>query len=117
MEEELLVGMVLYLEGFWSCAIKRYYIGRRMYVLVSKPEMIKHILVKDFSNFTNRMAPIPSNSLFLPKSSLLFPLHYLVHSHAVTIPDASEEDHPPNVFGEEGLINPFLTAAGGWLKP
>ncbi|KAM9173575.1 thromboxane-A synthase isoform 2-T2 [Pangshura tecta] len=28
-----------------------------MYVLVSEPEMIKHILVKDFSNFTNRMTP------------------------------------------------------------
>ncbi|XP_075795493.1 thromboxane-A synthase isoform X2 [Pelodiscus sinensis] len=37
------------------CSFNRYYMGRRMYVLVSEPEMIKHILVKDFSNFTNRM--------------------------------------------------------------
>ncbi|XP_043397566.1 thromboxane-A synthase isoform X3 [Chelonia mydas] len=53
-------------QGFWENHTKLikeygpvcgYYIGRRMYVLVSKPEMIKHILVKDFSNFTNRMTP------------------------------------------------------------
>ncbi|XP_063010089.1 thromboxane-A synthase isoform X3 [Melospiza melodia melodia] len=35
----------------------RYYIGRQMFVVVSSPEMIKQILVADFSNFTNRTKP------------------------------------------------------------
>ncbi|NXV00208.1 THAS synthase, partial [Cettia cetti] len=34
-----------------------YYIGRQMFVVVSSPEMIKQILVTDFSNFTNRTKP------------------------------------------------------------
>ncbi|XP_041254814.1 thromboxane-A synthase isoform X2 [Onychostruthus taczanowskii] len=34
-----------------------YYIGRQMFVVVSSPEMIKQILVADFSNFTNRIKP------------------------------------------------------------
>nr|XP_009678259.1 PREDICTED: thromboxane-A synthase isoform X2 [Struthio camelus australis] len=34
-----------------------YYIGRQMFVVVSTPEMIKHILVTDFNNFTNRTKP------------------------------------------------------------
>lgn len=40
--------MALYFLSF------RYYIGRQMFVVVSTPEMIKQILVTDFSNFTNR---------------------------------------------------------------
>ncbi|KAJ6659949.1 hypothetical protein lerEdw1_018146, partial [Lerista edwardsae] len=35
----------------------RYYIGRQMYMVISEPEMIKHILVDNFGNFTNRMIP------------------------------------------------------------
>ncbi|OXB83616.1 UNVERIFIED_CONTAM: hypothetical protein H355_011435 [Colinus virginianus] len=31
-----------------------YYIGRQMFVVISAPEVIKQILVTDFSNFTNR---------------------------------------------------------------
>ncbi|CAM4457201.1 thromboxane-A synthase isoform X1 [Caretta caretta] len=59
-------NLLFFRQGFWENHTKLikeygpvcgYYIGRRMYVLVSKPEMIKHILVKDFSNFTNRMTP------------------------------------------------------------
>ncbi|KAJ7329090.1 hypothetical protein JRQ81_015264, partial [Phrynocephalus forsythii] len=50
--------------GFWenhNKLIKEYgpvcgyYIGRRMYVVVSEPDMIKHILEEDFRNFSNRM--------------------------------------------------------------
>lgn len=40
--------MALYFLSF------RYYIGRQVFVVVSTPEMIKQILVTDFSNFTNR---------------------------------------------------------------
>uniref|UniRef100_A0A663LNI6 Thromboxane-A synthase n=1 Tax=Athene cunicularia TaxID=194338 RepID=A0A663LNI6_ATHCN len=35
----------------------QYYIGRQMFVVVSTPEMIKQILVTNFSNFTNRTKP------------------------------------------------------------
>ncbi|XP_075795521.1 thromboxane-A synthase isoform X5 [Pelodiscus sinensis] len=57
-------NLLFFQQGFWENHTKLikdygpvsgYYMGRRMYVLVSEPEMIKHILVKDFSNFTNRM--------------------------------------------------------------
>ncbi|XP_038008946.1 thromboxane-A synthase isoform X3 [Motacilla alba alba] len=40
-----------------SLGFSRYYIGRQMFVVVSSPEMIKQILVADFSNFTNRAKP------------------------------------------------------------
>ncbi|XP_062348464.1 thromboxane-A synthase isoform X1 [Cinclus cinclus] len=52
--------------GFWENHTKLiteygpvcgYYIGRQMFVVVSSPEMIKQILVTDFSNFTNRAKP------------------------------------------------------------
>ncbi|XP_064277069.1 thromboxane-A synthase isoform X7 [Passer domesticus] len=52
--------------GFWENHTKLikeygpvcgYYIGRQMFVVVSSPEMIKQILVADFSNFTNRIKP------------------------------------------------------------
>ncbi|XP_047914741.2 thromboxane-A synthase isoform X1 [Anser cygnoides] len=54
------------LQGFWENHTKLikeygpvcgYYIGRQMFVVVSTPEMIKQILVTDFSNFTNRTKP------------------------------------------------------------
>uniref|UniRef100_A0A8C8VGF0 Thromboxane-A synthase n=1 Tax=Pelusios castaneus TaxID=367368 RepID=A0A8C8VGF0_9SAUR len=59
-------NLLFFRQGFWENHTKLikeygplcgYYIGRRMYVLVSEPEMIRHILVKDFSNFTNRVTP------------------------------------------------------------
>nr|XP_028602945.1 thromboxane-A synthase isoform X3 [Podarcis muralis] len=61
------IGNLLYFrEGFWEEHRKLineygpacgYYMGRRMYIVVSEPEMIKHILKDDFGNFTNRMTP------------------------------------------------------------
>ncbi|XP_050826012.1 thromboxane-A synthase isoform X3 [Serinus canaria] len=61
------VGNLLFFrEGFWESHAKLikdygpvcgYYIGRQMFVVVSSPEMIKQILVSDFSNFTNRTKP------------------------------------------------------------
>ncbi|XP_056368076.1 thromboxane-A synthase isoform X5 [Oenanthe melanoleuca] len=61
------IGNLLFFhEGFWENHTKLiteygpvcgYYIGRQMFVVVSSPEMIKQILVTDFSNFTNRTKP------------------------------------------------------------
>uniref|UniRef100_A0A8D0GT65 Thromboxane-A synthase n=1 Tax=Sphenodon punctatus TaxID=8508 RepID=A0A8D0GT65_SPHPU len=57
-------NLLFFRQGFWENHKKLineygplcgYYIGRRMYVVVSEPEMIQQILVKDFGNFTNRM--------------------------------------------------------------
>ncbi|XP_072408585.1 thromboxane-A synthase isoform X1 [Chiloscyllium punctatum] len=48
-----------------------YYIGRRATVVIAEPEMLKQILVKDFSNFVNRMKlsfankPLSDSLLFL----------------------------------------------------
>ncbi|KAM4901344.1 thromboxane-A synthase isoform 5-T7 [Sylvia borin] len=59
-------NLLFFREGFWESHTKLiteygpvcgYYIGRQMFVVVSSPEMIKQILVTDFSNFTNRTKP------------------------------------------------------------
>lgn len=59
-------NLLFFREGFWENHTKLiteygpvcgYYIGRQMYVVVSSPEMIKQILVTNFSNFTNRTKP------------------------------------------------------------
>ncbi|XP_008569709.1 PREDICTED: thromboxane-A synthase [Galeopterus variegatus] len=48
-----------------------YYFGRRMFIVISDPDMIKQVLVENFSNFTNRMAsgleskPVADSILFL----------------------------------------------------
>ncbi|XP_077003394.1 thromboxane-A synthase isoform X2 [Tamandua tetradactyla] len=48
-----------------------YYLGRRMFIVISEPDMIKQVLVDNFSNFTNRMAtglepkPVAKSILFL----------------------------------------------------
>lgn len=48
-----------------------YYLGRRMFIVTSEPDMIKQVLVENFSNFTNRMAlgleskPVADSILFL----------------------------------------------------
>ncbi|XP_048463765.1 thromboxane-A synthase-like [Rhincodon typus] len=48
-----------------------YYFGRRATVVIAEPEMLKQILVKDFSNFVNRMKvslisqPLSDSLLFL----------------------------------------------------
>lgn len=49
-----------FLEGLESLVEKYgkvcgYYFGRRMNLVVADPDMLKHILVKDFNNFVNRM--------------------------------------------------------------
>ncbi|XP_074930819.1 thromboxane-A synthase isoform X5 [Phalacrocorax aristotelis] len=59
-------NLLFFREGFWENHTKLiteygpvcgYYIGRQAFVVVSTPEMIKQILVTDFSNFTNRTKP------------------------------------------------------------
>ncbi|XP_051499974.1 thromboxane-A synthase [Apus apus] len=59
-------NLLFFREGFWENHTKLiteygpvcgYYIGRQMFVVVSTPDMIKQILVTDFSNFTNRTKP------------------------------------------------------------
>uniref|UniRef100_A0A8D0KXL3 Thromboxane-A synthase n=1 Tax=Strix occidentalis caurina TaxID=311401 RepID=A0A8D0KXL3_STROC len=59
-------NLLFFREGFWENHAKLiteygpvcgYYIGRQMFVVVSTPEMIKQILVTNFSNFTNRTKP------------------------------------------------------------
>ncbi|XP_069715354.1 thromboxane-A synthase isoform X3 [Phaenicophaeus curvirostris] len=59
-------NLLFFREGFWESHTKLitkygpvcgYYIGRQMFVVVSTPDMIKQILVTDFSNFTNRTKP------------------------------------------------------------
>ncbi|KAL9853865.1 thromboxane-A synthase isoform 1-T4 [Geothlypis trichas] len=59
-------NLLFFREGFWESHTKLigeygpvcgYYIGRQMFVVISSPEMIKQILVSDFSNFTNRTKP------------------------------------------------------------
>uniref|UniRef100_W5NJU7 Thromboxane-A synthase n=1 Tax=Lepisosteus oculatus TaxID=7918 RepID=W5NJU7_LEPOC len=73
-------NMFLFREGFWDAhneLIKKYgrvcgyYLGRRPIIVISEPDMIKQILVKDFTNFPNRMhlrlstKPISESILFL----------------------------------------------------
>ncbi|XP_010945768.1 thromboxane-A synthase isoform X1 [Camelus dromedarius] len=52
-------------QGFWEShmelrkqygPLSGYYLGRRMFIVISEPGMIKQVLVEKFSNFTNRMA-------------------------------------------------------------
>ncbi|XP_015277571.1 PREDICTED: thromboxane-A synthase-like [Gekko japonicus] len=59
-------NLLFFREGFWENHNKLineygpacgYYIGRRAFMVVSDPDMIKYILVEDFGNFTNRMVP------------------------------------------------------------
>lgn len=59
-------NLLFFREGFWESHTKLiteygpvcgYYIGRQMFVVISSPEMIKQILVNNFSNFTNRTKP------------------------------------------------------------
>ncbi|KAM5303470.1 thromboxane-A synthase [Glossophaga mutica] len=67
-------------QGFWESQMELrrlygrlcgYYLGRRMFIVISEPDMIKQVLVENFSNFTNRMAsgleskPVSDSILFL----------------------------------------------------
>nr|XP_025837964.1 thromboxane-A synthase [Vulpes vulpes]XP_025837965.1 thromboxane-A synthase [Vulpes vulpes] len=67
-------------QGFWESQMELrklygplcgYYLGRRMFIVISEPDMIKQVLVENFHNFTNRMVsgleskPVMDSVLFL----------------------------------------------------
>ncbi|XP_007659558.2 thromboxane-A synthase [Ornithorhynchus anatinus] len=73
-------NLTLFCQGYWEShrelietygPLCGYYLGRQMYIVVSEPEMIEKILVKDFGNFTNRMVsglipkPLSDSVVFL----------------------------------------------------
>ncbi|KAF7487338.1 thromboxane-A synthase isoform X1 [Marmota monax] len=58
-------NLTFFRQGFWESQMELrkqygslcgYYLGRRMYIVMSKPEMIRQVLVENFSNFSNRAA-------------------------------------------------------------
>ncbi|XP_004677269.1 PREDICTED: thromboxane-A synthase [Condylura cristata] len=73
-------NLTFFRQGFWESHLELrklygpvcgYYLGRRMYIVISEPDMIKQVLVENVSNFTNRMAsgleskPVANSILFL----------------------------------------------------
>ncbi|NP_001397406.1 thromboxane-A synthase isoform 4 [Mus musculus] len=57
-------NLMFFRQGFWESQLELrerygplcgYYLGRRMHVVISEPDMIKQVLVENFSNFSNRM--------------------------------------------------------------
>uniref|UniRef100_A0A9L0K421 Thromboxane-A synthase n=1 Tax=Equus asinus TaxID=9793 RepID=A0A9L0K421_EQUAS len=73
-------NLMFFRQGFWESQMELrklygprcgYYFGRRMVIVISEPDMIKQVLVENFSNFTNRMAlglesqPVANSILFL----------------------------------------------------
>ncbi|XP_051030638.1 thromboxane-A synthase isoform X2 [Phodopus roborovskii] len=73
-------NLMFFRQGFWESQLELrerygslcgYYLGRRMYVVISEPDMIKQVLVENFTNFSNRMAsglepkPVADSVLFL----------------------------------------------------
>lgn len=73
-------NLTFFRQGFWEShmelrkqygPLSGYYLGRRMIVVISDPDMIKQVLAEKFSNFTNRMAtgleskPVADSILFL----------------------------------------------------
>ncbi|XP_010629973.1 thromboxane-A synthase isoform X2 [Fukomys damarensis] len=57
-------NLTFFRQGFWNGQLELrrlygplcgYYLGRRMHIVISDPDMIKQVLVENFSNFTNRM--------------------------------------------------------------
>ncbi|MBN3299316.1 thromboxane-A synthase [Amia ocellicauda] len=73
-------NLFLFRQGFWDAhrelinkygRVCGYYLGRRPIIVISEPDMIKQILVKDFNNFPNRMhlgmstKPVSDSILFL----------------------------------------------------
>ncbi|KAF6276282.1 thromboxane A synthase 1 [Rhinolophus ferrumequinum] len=73
-------NLTFFRQGFWESQMELrklygplcgYYLGRRMFIVISEPNMIKQVLVENFSNFTNRMAsgleskPVLDSVLFL----------------------------------------------------
>uniref|UniRef100_A0AC11B0L7 Thromboxane A synthase 1 n=1 Tax=Ovis aries TaxID=9940 RepID=A0AC11B0L7_SHEEP len=73
-------NLAFFRQGFWEShmelrkqygPLSGYYLGRRMFIVISEPDMIEQVLVEKFSNFTNRMAtglepkPVADSVLFL----------------------------------------------------
>ncbi|XP_019508795.1 PREDICTED: thromboxane-A synthase isoform X1 [Hipposideros armiger] len=73
-------NLTFFRQGFWESQMELrklygplcgYYLGRRMFIVISEPDMIKQVLVENFSNFTNRMVsgleskPVLDSILFL----------------------------------------------------
>ncbi|XP_065795109.1 thromboxane-A synthase isoform X3 [Muntiacus reevesi] len=57
-------NLAFFRQGFWEShmelrkqygPLSGYYLGRRMFIVISEPDMIEQVLVEKFSNFTNRM--------------------------------------------------------------
>ncbi|KAM5255106.1 thromboxane-A synthase isoform 2-T2 [Ctenodactylus gundi] len=57
-------NLMFFRQGLWESQMELrqlygplcgYYLGRRMHIVISKPDMIQQVLVKGFSNFPNRM--------------------------------------------------------------
>ncbi|XP_027247311.1 thromboxane-A synthase isoform X4 [Cricetulus griseus] len=57
-------NLMFFCQGFWESQLELrerygplcgYYLGRRMYIVISEPAMIKQVLVENFTNFSNRM--------------------------------------------------------------
>ncbi|KAM9650210.1 thromboxane-A synthase isoform 1-T1 [Trichechus inunguis] len=73
-------NLTFFRQGFWESQLELrrrygplcgYYLGRRMFIVISEPDMIRQVLVENFSNFSNRMAssleskPVAESVLFL----------------------------------------------------
>ncbi|XP_027626317.1 thromboxane-A synthase isoform X2 [Tupaia chinensis] len=73
-------NLAFFRQGFWESQMELrklygplcgYYLGRRMFIVISQPDMIQQVLVENFGNFTNRMAtglesePVANSILFL----------------------------------------------------
>ncbi|XP_049499002.1 thromboxane-A synthase [Panthera uncia] len=73
-------NLAFFRQGFWESQMELrklhgplcgYYLGRRMFIVISDPDMIEQVLVENFHNFTNRMVsgleskPVMDSVLFL----------------------------------------------------
>ncbi|XP_032161857.1 thromboxane-A synthase isoform X1 [Mustela erminea] len=73
-------NLTFFRQGFWESQMELrklygplcgYYLGRRMFIVISEPDMIEQVLVEKFHNFTNRMVsgleskPVMDSVLFL----------------------------------------------------
>ncbi|XP_034493849.1 thromboxane-A synthase isoform X2 [Ailuropoda melanoleuca] len=73
-------NLTFFFQGFWEGQMELrklygplcgYYLGRRMFIVISEPDMIEQVLVENFHNFTNRMVsgleskPVMDSILFL----------------------------------------------------
>ncbi|XP_064145725.1 thromboxane-A synthase isoform X2 [Loxodonta africana] len=58
-------NLTFFRQGFWESQLELrrrygplcgYYLGRRMFIVISEPDMIRQVLAENFSNFSNRAA-------------------------------------------------------------